>query len=301
MAFLDASGSVRVTLASASAVDFEASYLDIDTSAATLSMGHAVGVASAVGNTLIVAAPASNRRQVKRVTLYNRDVAAVTASIERWQAGSVYPLTPKVSLQPGELLEWIDGVGARRLDATGRLMQRESAGGQESTILLPKTAGTANLTSVKSLTTTNAFAVYVGRAPRALSGIEVRYRVTTAAATITWAEVAVAKGAPTFGTNPNLTVVGWADVSAVINSTGQKSTTINVSSGQAINEGDDLWLLIGNQATTVGVVRALSIADDLQTGVQASAVQRPSLIVGSPTSFTIEGATTLPAWIVGRV
>jgi hypothetical protein len=54
--------------------------------------------------------------------------------------------------------------------------------------------------------------------------------------------------------------------------------------------------VIGNQATTAGVVRAQSIADDLQVGVQGTATARPSTVVGSATSFAIESATTLGAW-----
>jgi hypothetical protein len=116
-------------------------------------------------------------------------------------------------------------------------------------------------------------------------------------ATITWGEVAIAKGAINVGGNPTLTVVGYADVSASFNSTGQKSTTVNVSAGQSISAGDDLWVIIGNAATTAAVMRAASIADDIQVGLQASVASRPSTIVGTPTAYTIEGATTLPAWV----
>jgi hypothetical protein len=44
-------------------------------------------------------------------------------------------------------------------------------------------------------------------------------------------------------------------------------------------------------------VRAQSIADDLQSGFQGSAVMRPSLNVGTGVVFTIEGATALAAWL----
>lgn len=165
-----------------------------------------------------------------------------------------------------------------------------------SSVMLPVFYSTANLTTAKTITTTNTFAVYIGKAPRSFTSMQLRLRVTTAAATITWCEVAIAKGAIVVGGNPNLTVLGFADVSASYNSTGQKTTTINVSSGQTINEGDDLWILIGNQATTALQVRAMSIADDIQVGVQAVRTVRPSTAVGSAQSYTIESATDVPAW-----
>lgn len=160
---------------------------------------------------------------------------------------------------------------------------------------------TASLTGTKTLTSGTAFAVYLGKATKSISSAQLRYNVTTAMATITWGELAIAKGSINIGGNPTLTVVGYADISAVANSTGRKSTTVNVSSGQSINAGDDLWAIIGNSATTAAVVRAPSMADDIQVGVQASVASRPSTIVGTPTAFTIEGATTLAPWIAALI
>lgn len=166
-----------------------------------------------------------------------------------------------------------------------------------SSVMLPVFYSTAGLVSVKAITTTNTFAIYVGKAPRSLTSVSLRARVTTAVAGITWAEVGIAKGAVVVGGNPTLVPVGFADVSGTWNSTGQKTTTINVSAGQTIAEGDDLWVLIGNQATTALQVRAFSIADDIQVGVQASAVTRPSTTIGTGVSYTIESASTLGAWL----
>lgn len=166
-----------------------------------------------------------------------------------------------------------------------------------SSVLMAPHFATANLTTVKTITSGSSFAVYVGKAPRDITSATLRCDVTTAMTSVTWGEVALATGAINVGGNPTLTVVGYADVSASYNSTGLKSTTINVSVGQQINAGDDLWILIGNSATIAANVRAQSVADYLQVGVQASAAQRPSTIVGTPTAFTIEGATTVAAWV----
>lgn len=244
----------------------------------------------------LAAAPASGVRAVKSVFVYNRDTAAVTVTIKADASGTDRTLF-KATLQAGEQLSYVDGSGWSVYDAAGRQKVTELTATQGTAVLLPRTNGTANLTTTKTITSGSSFAVYMGKAPRSLTSVQIRLRVTTAMATITWGEVALAKGSVNVGGNPTLTVVGYADVSATYNSTGQKKTTINVSSGQAVNEGDDLWVLIGNSATTALVVRGLSIADDIQAGVQASAASRPSTIVGTPTAFTIEGATTVPAWV----
>lgn len=193
------------------------------------------------------------------------------------------------------------GVDALQIDSSQRVFAAglQNSGGNH--VLQNPFFATANLTSVKTLTSGTSFAVYLGKAPKSFGASSVigniRLRVTTAAATITWAEVAIATGNPVAGGNPTLTVRGFANVAAVINSTGQKTISVSTSAGQTISAGDGMWLIIGNSATTAGVVRAQSIADDIQSGVQASkTVTRPSTILGAATAFTIEGATTLAAW-----
>jgi hypothetical protein len=274
-------------------------YRDITTSAYTADRNQTATNSTTPVNA--VGAPAaSTQRVVDYMCIWNADTVAATVTA-RFNANGTTRVLRQVTLQVGEALEYSDKTGWVVLDATGRVKNANSYTSRLSSLLLPGLNHNAALTGTKTLTSGTAFAVYVGKAPRSLTSIQLRYRVTTAAATITWAELAIAKGSINVGGNPNLTVVGFADVSAVINSTGQKTTTVNVSSGQSINEGDDLWLIIGNSATTAGVVRALTIADDLQVGVQASVASRPSTIVGTGTAFTIEGATTLAPWIVGIV
>lgn len=245
----------------------------------------------------IVPAPgASTQRVVDTVSIYNNDTAAVTVTVKFDANGTEY-IYRKVTLQAGESLEYQEGAGWNVIAASGVRRTQVILPSVCSSLMTAPHFSTANLTTAKTITSGSSFALYFGRAPRSLSSVQIRLRVTTAMATITWGEVALAKGTPNLGGNPTLTVVGYADVSATYNSTGQKSTTINVSSGQAVNEGDDLWILVGNSATTALQIRAQSIADDTQAGFQASAAQRPSLIVGTPTAFTIEGATTVAGWI----
>lgn len=254
---------------------------------------------STATTTDVVTGVASRLTRVDELQVYNNSATVVqTIKVQRTD-GTNTPQVIQVTLLPGETLSYVAGAWMH-YDSNGGLYGAGSSI-QVVTAMIAPHFSTANLTSTKTITSNSCFAVYVGRLTKAVSSVQVRARVTTAMATITWGEVAIAKGSINLGGNPTLTVVGYADVSATFNSTGQKSTTVNVSSGQTLNAGDDLWVIIGNSATTACQVRAASIADDLQVGFQASVASRPSTIVGTPTAFTIETATTLPAWVVALV
>lgn len=291
----DNNDTIRLVTGSAVSTDWTASYADIGTGGGSFDIRGTGGNVNTATTTVIVGTT-TVRRQVKYLSIYNAGAADQTVTIERFD-GTNARIVRRQTLRVGETLEYVDGKGFRTLDAQGCEKVRSAMVGQMPLVRAAPHFATANLTSVKSLTTGTSFALYMGKAPRALTSVQVRSRVTTAMATITWGEIALAVGTPVPGGNPSLTVVGFADVSASWNSLGQKTNTINVSAGQVVNEGDDLWLIVGNAATTVAVLRAASIADDLQGGLQAAVAVRPSTIVGVATSFTIEGATVLPAWL----
>lgn len=290
--------SLRFVTTTAGNVKYAGLYVDKGIKGASDYADFYGSVSSATTTTLFSGPSGSGSktlRQLERVTF--SATAAQTVQIVKTVGGTDYPLSPAVSLGAGESLVVVATGEMFVYTASGIVKNVNTVVGPVSTVLMARHFSTANLTSVKSITSNSSFAVYVGRAPRALTSVSARYRVTTAMATITWGEIALAKGAVNVGGNPTLTVVGYTDVSAIANSTGQKTTTINVSSGQTVAEGDDLWFVVGNQATTACVLRAQSIADDLQVGLQASLATRPSTIVGSSGAWTIEGATTLAPWV----
>jgi hypothetical protein len=279
----------------ASKIDWTASWVDMTSSAFTPDASDGT-VSSATSTTLIAAPAASTQRQVKFISLRNVGASSNVVTIQKDVSGTDREILV-MTLLSGEALHYTDGQGWVAFDANGNRKQSVIQILPVPAAQMSPIFATANLTSVKTITSTNTFALYMGKAPRALTSVQMRLRVTTAVATITWAEVALAKGAPVVAGNPTLTTVGFLDVSASHNSTGQKTHTLTVASGQQVAEGDDLWLLIGCNATTATVVRAQSIADDLQSGFQGSAVMRPSLNVGTGVVFTIEGATALAAWL----
>lgn len=289
--------TLEMETSAAVSTDWTVSYVDITTS--TFVPGASQGnVASATSTTLVSAPASSTQRQIKQISVRNRDASASqTVILKKDISGTEYHITGTVTLLSGEMLLFVDGVGFVVYDATGKAKLNTTSVGNKSSVLMVPHFSTADLTSTKAVISTNTNAVYVGKAPKAFTSAQIRFRVTTAAAVITWAEVALAKGSINLGGNPSLTVVGYANVAAVINGTGLKSVTVSLDAGQVVNEGDDLWALIGNQATTAVVLRAQSIADDIQVGTQANLATRPSLNVGSSEAYTVESTTVLAAWL----
>lgn len=289
---------IRVVLGSAvetNQLQFVASWRDL--TATTYTPGTSLGTTNSTTHVDLVEPPAaSTQRVVDYVSVYNNDTqpAVVTISL---RDGTTDFVLWSGTLHVGWSVAYTSELGWSVRNAMGTVVSMSIVTSAATSVMMAQHFATANLTTTKTITSNSTFAIYVGKAPRSLASTSVCFRVTTAAATITWAEVAIAKGAINVGGNPTLTVVGFADVSGVVNSTGQKTVAVTVASTQSIAEGDDLWVLIGNQATTACVVRAQSIADDLQVGMQASLATRPSSNVGVTQAYTIESETTAGAWV----
>jgi hypothetical protein len=291
----DTSQYLAVTTSSASDIDWTANWVDL-TASATTPDSDGGDITSATDTTIVASPAASTQRVLKLITLFNRGSTSNTVTLKHYANAKLRYLRTW-TLQAGESACYEDTGGFRYYDASGQEKRDLVVAAPIPAIVLPVNFASANLTTAKTITSTNSFAIYMGKAPRSLTSVQVRLRVTTAAVTIVWAEIGIAKGTPTVAANPSLTVVGYADVSAVVNSTGQKTVTVNVNAAQSLSQGEDIWVVIGNQATTALAVRALSIADDLQAGFQASVVGRPSLLLGVGQTFTLEGATTAGPWV----
>lgn len=149
----------------------------------------------------------------------------------------------------------------------------------------------ANLTAVTALTTGTTYFEYMGVAPKAYTSCSVLANVTTAAVTITWAEVGIFKGTPPLNGTASLTRLGSTSVAATFNSTGRKSTAVTVTTAP----GDNLWVAFGASATTPFQIRG-QLADDLQSGVFQTGAVQPS-VAGTPFTTTLGGATAVPGWV----
>lgn len=289
--------SIELVTTSSSSVDYVTSYVDYSSTAFT--PGSSSNNVASATETTIVSAPSSGlSRHVKEIQIRNRDSVATTVALQKDVSGTEFLFTPDVTLESGESLYYNEGKGITVLDAQGRTKTVQAVTSIAPNLLVQSGFATTNLTTAVQITDGSTFAVYMGRAPRFISSVSVRYRVTIAATSITWAEVAVATGAVNLGGSPTLTPRGSRSVSGDVNSTGQKTTTVSLSAGQIIQPGDDVWILIGNDVTgTAMSVRAQSVFDDISAGFQATAVVRPSTNIGTPTAFTAAGVVDPAPWL----
>jgi len=290
--------SLEVQTSASPSTDYQASWVDLVTGTSpSVTPGSGQGnIASATTTTVVAAPAASTTRQLKSLTVRNRGVSPNTLTVKKDVAGTEYHLLGAVPLQPGETLAYEDGQGFRIFDALGSAKATNFVIQVPATLMTPHFAS-SNLTTAKTLSAGISYAAYLGKAPRSIASAVVRWRMTTAAASVTWAEVALAKGPVVVGGSPTLTIVGWADALADFLSTGIKTRIAYVAAGQTLGADDDLWVILGQDAVTLGAVRVQSIADDLQVGVQAVATARPSSNVGTAVAFAIEGASTQAAWV----
>ena len=86
-------------------------------------------------------------------------------------------------------------------------------------------------------------------------------------------------------------------MSAVYNGTGRKNVAISLAT--PLNPGDNIWVVMGSNATTPFQIRG-ALADDIQTGLFQTLAQRPSTTPG-PIGGTIGAAAAVPGWIAIRV
>jgi hypothetical protein len=158
--------------------------------------------------------------------------------------------------------------------------------------------GDASLTF--QTTSSTGYARYIGRAVEGLQSIMVLYRVTTIAATVTYAELGLVSSedlVPEFGLADNtMTTIGWEDISADIVGTGRKIAVIEDFAPP--NVGLHLWLLLTVQATTTPILRG---GVPQECGLMMSKVgsARPSALAENA-AFTEVSTATNDVWFAFR-
>lgn len=239
---------------------------------------------------------------VADIATVNADVAAISTATILVDGSPPASLPNAVQLSSSGVVRIANG-GTNAGTAAGAWANLVQNG--VNAILRNPMFSTAGLTSVRTVTSTNTLAVYVGKAPKPFAAADTmtfRFRIVTRAiGAVTWCECAIAKGSLSLAGNPTLTPVGYADFSGSIGTAGLYSQSVAISNGQSIAAGDDVWLLFGGQFASAPTLRAASIADDLGCGTSASAVTRPSSNVGSGVAFTIDSTTDLPPWIIAKI
>jgi hypothetical protein len=138
-------------------------------------------------------------------------------------------------------------------------------------------------------------ALYMGRAPEALSSINIRWN-QAAGGTITYAEWGIATGTMTPGTGPTLTIRGYVDAAAQWAVSGIYNVTVPVT-GADIAAGADIWVCYAvNFSAGTPTIRVSGAADPLDTcAMVLRGATRLSTNLNTPLAFTIDAAT--PAWV----
>lgn len=163
-------------------------------------------------------------------------------------------------------------------------------------LLAPVGLYAANTTSVTALATNASVYVYMGQCEGSPTTCEVHAQVTTAAATVTWAEVAVFGGLPALGASTPLTRLGVTSVATTFATAGAKETMVALSGAVP---GTHLWVAFGSQATTPFQLRAL-LPDAVSAGVALySTNTRPSTLAAGGTPGL--APTVAPPWCYLKV
>ena len=120
---------LEVQTANAQVVHWTCSYVDLTSSSFT--PNSAEGAVSAAQSTTVAAAPASHtQRQIKFLSVVNEGNAPQTIIIDKNSNGTAYNITGSVILQPGEALNYVDGVGFQVFTILGELKTTATTGPQ---------------------------------------------------------------------------------------------------------------------------------------------------------------------------
>jgi hypothetical protein len=314
MISLNTNETLNVQLGTAVTVDVVLTYADL-TGTTFSANGSNVSITTTSNTTILSGPAASTQRELKFLSLRNRDVITTSVILKKNVAAVEYFLTAPILLKAGESVHYTDQAGFIFYDWNGRTHRSEPCGAQQAGgVYYPVLFGPYSANSLATGATGfrvidsggQTVATYIGRAPKNTKRVLVKYRTCNNSVTATWGELAVATGTPIIGAGTNLTVLGFNGTNnAIANSytsgvaqlQGTYSNYIDLSPGQILQEGDDTWILIGNLATTGANIRCLGNPDDLQTGLSLAATTRPSLNIGTAIAYSLDAIGNVAPYI----
>lgn len=287
-------------------LDVVISYADLTTSTLAAN-GTQASVTTAANTTILTAPAAATQRKLLFLSVRNRDSVTAQTFIHKAVSGTNFQLTNLMTIKAGESVHYDDAIGWVYYDWNGkprRLATGPNTG--EGPVRGPNCQFVNTIASVREIPTGCSVATYMGRAPKTTNRVAPKFRLTTTTAAVTWGEIAVATGSPSLGNAVPLTVVGVSTANNPLASSwtagttlvGIYSTMIDTAPGFQITEGDDIWILFSNSATTPAQLRASPTADDMSSGVTLQANTQPSLNIGVPVTYNLDGNANLPLHIV---
>lgn len=226
----------------------------------------------------IVPAPSSgNQHQLRYCNIFNADSAKATVTV-RTNYNSTTRTAISTTLQVNEYLQYTHRTGWKVFDINGAL---KNINGDTfiNNPTIPEYNHTGGVATAASIATGTSVCYYIGKATGNHKNINIPIlHINPAAVSITWAEAAIYKGTPTLGTAPTLTRCGFVDISAIFGITVATATARGIYIPVTnISAGDDLWFVIGNQASTTISTRVNTNADDIGAGFVLTVSSRPSL------------------------
>jgi hypothetical protein len=253
-------------------LEFISSYNDNTSTSVTPS--RTVSVTNNTTAVDLVPAPSSGvSRQLRWASIYNSDSVPATVTIRINYNGTTRTVLV-TTLQIGEYIQYTHRTGWKVFDCNGSLKTTDYFSDNTNTWLAEYNITTGTISTISLGTTT--WCIYLGRATGAYRYTCLGYRIITAAATVTWAELAVYKGRPSIGLGANLTRCGVYDASSLWTRSANTNYTTAVPV-TGINAGDDIWAVIGNSAVTSAVISAASSEDNIAAGfLQSASSNRPS-------------------------
>lgn len=111
--------TLEITTSTTSAIDYSISFVDITATSFVPSTNEGK-ITTATDSTILSAPAGSTQRQVKLITITNRDATnSNTVLVKKDISGTEYYLTPVATLRAGEVMEYTDGQGWRYYTSTG--------------------------------------------------------------------------------------------------------------------------------------------------------------------------------------
>lgn len=223
-------------------------YTDVTSSAST--PGSYTTQTNSLTQVDVLAAPAASTQRIVHSININNTAGTYLFTLSYSDNGTLRSIWSGY-LDQYDTLHYDERGGLSIIDNYGRLGQSSTRDNFVPLVTFPVEHDAVGLTSTFATGTGACLWQYIGRALSSHNGAAVRYRVTTAATVITWAEAAIYRGSPDLGGTAYLDLLGYADISGAVGSTGQKTSSITLSGTQ---EGDHLWMCWGIVNSGTGLV-----------------------------------------------
>lgn len=257
----------EVVSSAAALLDVNANYIDAATSGLTPPSAGRKNTAFTTATTqdVVVAPGASTTRTLKQMTIRNKDSAVTTDVTFRLNENGTAFEIHKVTLLPGECLQYIEGVGFFELTnaSASRLLTNMEPSFTQRVFTPSAVQHHANLHTFLTGNGT-AYYVYIGRVAQDITVKSVEFQITTAGAGTDTKEVGLfsTPTAPSRSTQTLSKIAATGTVDAGT-STGFKRNT--ASFAQLVPAGTHLWAALRGAMGTTQMTCA-GLGNDLGSG-----------------------------------